>query len=172
MNEFLHPTLDKLNTKNRKVIITGDFNYDLIKYESHKQTNEFYDLISSYSYRPLILQPSRVTYKSNTLIDNIFVNDLGCISEGGNLTASISDHFLQFSFCDVFGKINNKEKEYKFKRNYRHFKHEEFLEELNNIDWSDVINEESNVNKSFDLFHNKIESLLNTMAPIKKIKKT
>ena len=109
MNEFLHPTLDKLNTKNRKVIITGDFNYDLIKYESHKQTNEFYDLMSSYSYRPLILQPSRVTYKSNTLIDNIFVNDLGCISEGGNLTASISDPFLQFSFCDVFCKINNKE---------------------------------------------------------------
>ena len=36
--------------------------------------------------RPCILQPSRVTYKSKTLIDNIFTNDLSCIVDGGNLT--------------------------------------------------------------------------------------
>ena len=41
------------------------------------------------------------------------------------------------------------------------------MEELNNIDWNDVINEESNVNNSYDLFYDKIESLLNTMTPIK-----
>ena len=126
MDDFLHPTLDKLDNKKSKVIITGDFNYNLIKYESHKQTSDFFDLISSYSYRPLILQPSRITYKSNTLIDNIFVNDLSCNSEGGNITSSISDHFSQFSFCDIFGKVTKK-KEVNLKRNYRHFKHEEFL---------------------------------------------
>ena len=102
MEDFLHPTLDKLNKKKCKVIISGDFNYDLIKYEDHKQTSDFYDLISSYSYRPLILHPSRITYKSNTLIDNIFVNDLSCKSEGGNITSSISDHFPQFSICNIF----------------------------------------------------------------------
>ena len=104
IENFLHPTLDKLNKTNKKVIFTGDFNYDLIKYESHKQTNDFYDLVSSYSYRPFILQPSRITYKSNTLIDNIFANDLACNSDGGNITSTIADHFIQFSFCDIFGK--------------------------------------------------------------------
>ena len=168
MDDFLHPTLDRLYKQKQKLIITGDFNYDLIKYESHKQTNDFYDLISSYSYRPLILQPTRVTYKSNTLIDNIFVNDLGCNSEGGNITSGISDHFLQFSICDIFGKLPNKEKGHKFKRNYRNFKQAEFLEELNNLDWSDVMNEEFDINTSFENFYSKIESLLNVMAPVKK----
>ena len=167
IDDFLHPTLDKLDTKKRKVIITGDFNFDLIKYESHKKTNEFYDLISSYSYRPFILQPSRVTYKSNTLIDNIFANDLGCSSEGGNITSSISDHFIQFSFCDIFGKVAKKN-EYKFKRNYRNFHHAEFIEELNNINWNESMDEEADVNTSLDTFYNKIENLLNIMAPIKK----
>ena len=32
-----------------------------------------------------------------TLIDNIFINDMTCHSFGGNLTSSISDHFLQFT---------------------------------------------------------------------------
>ena len=96
------------------------------------------------------------------------INDLGCNSEGGNITASISDHFLQFSFCDVFGKVINKDKEYKFKINFRNFKHNEFLEELHRIDWNEIMNDEADVNCSFDLFYNKIESLLNIMAPIKK----
>ena len=109
LEDFLHPTLHKLDQKKRKVVITGDFNFDLIKYDSHKPTSDFYDIISSFSYKPLILDPSRITYKSNTLIDNIFVNDIGCLSEGGNLTSSISDHYLQFSVNNIFAKpIKNK----------------------------------------------------------------
>ena len=81
---FLEPTLNKIGKMNKKSIISGDFNFDLIKYESHNPTQEFYDLFSSYSYRPCILQPSRVTYKSKTLIDNIFTNDLSCIVDGRN----------------------------------------------------------------------------------------
>ena len=169
IEHFLHPTLDKLNKKRSKVIFTGDFNYDLIKYESHKQTNDFYDLISSYSYRPYILQPSRITYKSNTLIDNIFANDLACNSEGGNIISTIADHFIQFSFCDIFGKSKkDKNKEFKMKRNYRNFKHEEYFEELNLIDWRDVLNDETDVDLCFESFFNKFESLLNIMAPFKK----
>ena len=68
----------------KKVALAGDFNFDLLKYETHKPTNEFYDILSSYSYRPCILQLSRVTYKSNALVDNIFVNDFSC-NLGGNL---------------------------------------------------------------------------------------
>ena len=56
----------------------GDFNIDLAKYSSHAQTSEFYDLLSSHGYRPLILQPTRVTSTSATLIDNIFINDMSC----------------------------------------------------------------------------------------------
>ena len=166
LEQFLNPTLDKLNKSKSKVIITGDFNYDLIKYESHKNTSDFYDMLSSYSYKPCILQPSRVTSHSNTLIDNIFVNQSNCSSDGGNLTSSISDHFLQFTFLDVFGKILPKP-ETKSKRDFRNFKNEEFVEELANIDWNSVYNE-PNIDVAFNVFYNNIDSLLNIMAPFKK----
>ena len=87
-DNYFQPTLDKINRFcNKTCAIMGDFNVNLINYASHSQTNEFYDLFSSYGFRPLILQPTRITSTTSTLIDNIFINDI---------TSSISDHFLQF----------------------------------------------------------------------------
>ena len=77
-----------------------------MNYNEHNQTNEFLDSLASNSFIPLILQPTRITSHSNTLPDNIFSNviDPGIIS--GNLTATISDHLLQFSIIpNVFGNI-------------------------------------------------------------------
>ena len=167
LEDFLHPILHELDQKRKKVVITGDFNFDMIKYNTHKPTSDFYDLLSSFSYKPLILDPSRITYKSNTLIDNIFVNDIGCISEGGNITSSISDHYLQFSINDMFGKTPKK-KTTSYKRNFKNFKINEFVEELYKIDLINITANGTNINESFDIFFNTIEGLLNTMAPIRK----
>ena len=98
----------------------GDFNIDLIKYGTDSSTCEFYDFLTSYSFRPLILQPTRVTSKTATLIDNIFINDISCQSTGGNVTSSISDHFFQFSVTDILQKLDNK-REVKFTRDFRKF---------------------------------------------------
>ena len=113
------------------------------------------------------MQPTRVTYKSRTLIDNIFINDLSCNSDGGNITHSISDHFQQFSICDIFSKKHH-EKETRLKINFRNFKYEEFLEEMCNVDWNESLNENDSVDANFSSFYNKIDSLLNVMAPLKK----
>ena len=145
LEDFLHPILHELDQKRKKVVITGDFNFDMIKYNTHKPTSDFYDLLSSFSYKPLILDPSRITYKSNTLIDNIFVNDIGCISEGGNITSSISDHYLQFSINDMFGKTPKK-KTTSYKRNFKNFKINEFVEELYKIDLINITANGTNIN--------------------------
>ena len=64
---------------------------------------------------PLVLQLTRVSSHSNTLIDNMFSNalDLGIIL--GNLTASIFDHLPQFVVIpNMFGNISgNKSNIYK-----------------------------------------------------------
>ena len=54
------------------------------------------------------------------------------------------------------------------KINYINFIHEELIEELNQIDWSDIMNAETDIDLSLDSFFNKFESLLNIMAPYKK----
>ena len=61
---------------NKTCVLMGNYNVDLIKYETVTNTGEFYDLLCSYSFRPLILQATRITLKSATLIDNIFINDI------------------------------------------------------------------------------------------------
>ena len=101
---FLRPTLEKISNSNKTCIFAGDFNVDLIKYGNNTHSDEFFDEVSGFSFRPLILQPSRINNRTFTLIDNIFINDIACSSTGGNITSSISDHLSQFSFLNILQK--------------------------------------------------------------------
>ena len=151
----------------KKCIFAGDFNVDLVKYGENKIVEDFYDELSSYGFRPLILQPTRVTSTSLSLIDNIFTNDIVSQSSGGNLTTSISDHFSQFSQLDIFYKVYIKNK-VKYGRNWRLFNKNEFKEELTRCSWDDVISPYLNTDTSVANFYNKVEKLLDEMAPLKK----
>ena len=125
-------------------------------------------ILCSHSFRPLILQPTRVTSRTSTLIDNIFINDVSCYSSGGNLTSSISDHFLQFAQTDIFETCSFKKK-IKFARDFRYFSKREFAEVLTNIDWSNKINEQLGTEISYQNFYSEIEQILNYTAPRRKL---
>ena len=73
-SNYLNKLLDKVSKENKTIFLLGDFNVDLLKYESHPPTNEFLDSLSSNMFLPYILLPTRVTSHSKTLIDNIFSN--------------------------------------------------------------------------------------------------
>ena len=63
-------------TKNHKsVFICGDCNYDLIKSDQHVRTGDFSLMMTENHFIPTILKPTRVTYTSSMLIDNIFVKN-------------------------------------------------------------------------------------------------
>ena len=171
LESYFLPTLDKINRFcNKTCAIMGDFNVNLINYASHSQTNEFYDLFSSYGFRPLILQPTRVTSTTATLIDNIFINDMLCHSTGGNITSSISDHFLQFSQIDIF-KTERVKPAAKFSRNYRNFDKYKFADELLKTDWSEITSGRLGTENAYQLFYDKIVTLLDQMAPYRKLTK-
>ena len=169
LETFLNDVLEKVTKSNKICALIGDFNVDLIKYGNHSPTESFYDLVSSFGFRPLILQPSRVSSNSATLIDNIFLNDLECFSKGGNLTNSISDHFLQFCQIDIYDKTGNNNWQNKFSRNWRIFNSREFEDELSSINWDETLNYTQETDLSFSIFFNKIEKLLDEMAPYKKL---
>ena len=96
MESFFQDALEKIGKEKKDCALLGDFNVDLLKFESHNETRDYYDLLSSHGFSPLILHPTRATSSSATLIDNIFINNLETCSSGGNITTSISDLFLQF----------------------------------------------------------------------------
>ena len=71
---YLNNLLENISKEQKLIFLLGDFNVNLLNYDEHNQTNEFLDSLASNSFLPLILQPTRITSHSNTLIDNIFSN--------------------------------------------------------------------------------------------------
>ena len=78
------------------MILLSEFSISLLYYDTHPPTNEFLDLISSHYFVPCTLNPTKMKSNSKTLIDNIFFYLAAPTINSGNLTASISDHRLQF----------------------------------------------------------------------------
>ena len=85
LNNVLDKILNTLNTEKNKIIaIMGDFNCDMLKIDQDGETCDFFDLMLANGFRPLILQPTRVTLSTATLIDNIYINDIGSSSVEGH----------------------------------------------------------------------------------------
>ncbi len=170
LDTYVRKAIQTTTKSKHTCFLAGDFNVDLIKYGDTGCNDEFYDELSCHGFRLLILQPTRVTSKSFTLIDNIFTNDITSHSSGGNLTTSISDHFSQFSQIDVFEKIRPKNR-IKYGRNWRLFNKNEFKDELGKCTWEDVCSPNIDTDTGVSNFYHKIEKLLDEMAPVKRLNK-
>ena len=60
-----------------KIKICGDFNIGLLKLNKINNYQQFYNLLCSFGFLPLIIQPTRdVENQTPSLIDNIFSNNL------------------------------------------------------------------------------------------------
>ena len=79
------------SSKNKQIIITGDINVDMLdKQNKEKITN----LLNCYNMCALIKDPTRVTSKSATCLDNIYVYKDSNF-QGKVINAHISDHLGQ-----------------------------------------------------------------------------
>ena len=125
LNEFndnhLNILLQKISKEKKNVLLLGDFNVDLLKYDKQAGTNEFIDSLSSYMYLPYILHPTRVTSHSQTIIDNIFSNYVSKEAVSGNLTSTISDHLPQVFFIPSMLSDNLATKSNIFERSWKNF---------------------------------------------------
>ena len=138
----------------------------------HNQTNEFLDSLASNSFIPLILQPTRIINHSNTLIDNIFSSAIDPDIISGNLTATISDHLPQFAIIpNMFGKIlGNKSNIYE--RGWSKVKRKKIILEHFSVDREDLLKiDEINADNSTKIYLDKINMLLYTYTPFKRINK-
>ena len=67
--------LEKLSCEKKEIILKGDFNVNLLNYDSDKGATEFLDNMYPSSFYSTINTPSRITATSKMLIDNVFYND-------------------------------------------------------------------------------------------------
>ena len=169
---YLNPILDKISKENKQVFLLGDFNIDLLNYNDHQPTNEFLDSLASNSFLPYILQPTRLTSHSKTLIDNIFSNVISHEVTSGNITATISDHLPQFLFVPNVFSNPSCQKSNIYERDWSKFVQQNFVLDYFDKDWSDVLQlDQQDVNLSINSFLDKMNSILDEHGPLKRVNK-
>ena len=168
----LNHLLNKLIKENKKnIYITGDFNFDLLKFSSHNDTADFFNKMTSNLLMPLIIIPTKINTKNDTLIDNIFSNQYKPDTISGNITVNISDgHLPSFMISPKSNQNHLPKKHNIFTRDLKNFDKESFLLDLALINWDDLIYP-NDANQSFDNLLSKINKLVDKYMPLKKITK-
>ena len=95
----------------------GDFNIHLLN--SCKLSDDLINTLASLFYQPHILQPTRITDHTATLIDNIFFNSIEHFTISGNIVYDLTDHLANFIILRNLGSLPSNTKVYK--RDYSKF---------------------------------------------------
>ena len=100
---------------------------------------------------PHILQPSRVTDHSVTIIDNIFTNATEFSTVSGNILNQLADNFSQFLVIKKL-PITHKDPAY-YQYHYSNFDESKLLADLSKINWNDTQDIMlGDVNEEFSIF--------------------
>ena len=167
--EHLESILSQLTRENENLFIMGDFNINLLTCESHPESNDFILMLNSFFLLPYILQPTRITERSATLIDNIFANTYSMNAISGNLVSKISDHLPKLLIVDNI-KVNYKILNY-YKNDYTKFDEDKFINEFTVINWENISNTNLDANTKFNIFYDQISQFINSHVPRRKLSK-
>ncbi len=157
--------IDMVNNENKNLIIGTDQNLDYIKIRNHNNTAKFLDTNLSSGILPTITKPTRITHKTATLIDNIYIKCESAHScKSGILISDISDHLPCLLLLDQDFRKNSKPIEI-ISRKLNETAIENIKNDLSNIDWNFV--EELPVDSAYSSFIDTISHTLDKFAPQK-----
>src|SRR6218665_162576 len=91
-NDEFNLILSDLCKKYKIIHLAGDFNIDLLKYQSHNLTNQFVNCIAAHHLLPTITRPTRITATPSTLIDNIFTSPPANVLDSLIVVTDVSHH--------------------------------------------------------------------------------
>ena len=164
---ILESTLENIQYENKLCLFMGDVNIDLMKIETHAESENFINMLSSYFFQPQILQPTRITHHSATLIDNIFFNSLEHHIISGNIIYDLTDHLPNFVIINNFSDLSPAVSIYK--RDYSHLDENNLIEEVNQINWHKIYSNVSDPTTMFTSFYDKLNQIIDKHLPFKKL---
>ena len=108
--------------------------------DTNKDSEEFLDKLYTNFLLPYITSPSCVTPRSQTLIDNFFSNIIEEGLNSGNLTTTISDHFVQFVLfkTEKTNKCNSKDTKY-IRDFIKNLNKENFESDIKETKWDEIL---------------------------------
>ena len=162
--------LVKLKCEKKEIILGMDYNLDLLKSNTHSETQSFLDSNFKNSIFPCITCPTRITNTLATLIDNIFISqNLHKSFDACVMIHDISDHLP--SLINIHEQTCNNNNTLKFAcRSLNKEKITLVNDLLLSSDWSTL--NKHDVNIAFKEYQNIIDKCLDTVAPIKQLKIT
>ena len=170
--EEIQEILAFITTKYKHVILLGDFNVDLL---IKNRESEFFKnvILEPFSLHQIIKEPTRYSETTATCIDHISVTEPDCVKMHG-VTAfpGISDH------CLVYMAYSLKRQKFKpitiIKRDYRKFKKEDFVADMEIAPWGNIhtIDEnglEINLDDKVTVLENIFKENINKHAPFREV---
>ena len=171
---FTDEYMDNLNEKllkenEKKVFLAGDFNFDLLSTDESDNFHFFETMMTNHLI-PTITVPTKINPKKNTVIDNIFTNQINPDATSGNMTIAISDHLPSFLIIPRDNQNHLPKKNNVYVRNTKNFDRENFRLDFLDINWDEILDANRNdVNYSFSIFMEKINALVDKYMPLRKV---
>ena len=165
--ELLTNSTDEFSSLNNEVLIAGDFNLDVLKYETCNNVSSYVDSLFAGGFIQALTKPTRCTASSASCIDHFLTNGLQIKFETCILTSKISDHFPI-----IFFKECNKpplKSKLIMKRDFSDTNVNRFSNLLSGLGWDDVTSER-NPDSAFGIFSDQFSLLYDNLFAPKEIK--
>ena len=141
-NTSFSQLLQKIKIKNKKAVITGDFNLSLLNYAKNIGTFEFLESVFSNNSTPQINLPTRITGSSSTLINNIKITIFWLTLKKmyiplETLLVPYLITFHNLRLLKTFLSDTLVKKDVKtLKRDFSKFHSDNFIRDLKSVNWS------------------------------------
>ncbi|XP_044218812.1 uncharacterized protein LOC122989855 isoform X1 [Thunnus albacares] len=142
------------------MIILGDFNCNWLDRSFSNDRN----LINSVNLTQLIKEPTRVDYRSSSLLDWILVTNPERIIKSGVMSDCLSDHSVIFCVWKI--KIPSLPPKYIRLRQCKNINVDNFIQDIISINWDRLI---PLVDDVWNFFYSEITNIIDKHAPIKTI---
>ena len=167
--DLLSEIMDDVTNDNKEIILLGDLNCDFLK--KNPVTSHMSSFMNMYNLDQLVTKPTRITPNSKTLIDVILTTDCNICVDTDVVHHSFSGHSLVHTtvLCNenMKGSTNTNHVTKQF-RSFKDFNVDNFVKDLNNVDWD--IHDSSSATVAWDSFVSKFKIVCNKHAPVKSIR--
>ena len=182
-NSLLDSVLYKINRHCKKhIIIAGDFNMDLIKYESTEEFQDLINIMANHGFVQIISRPTRITDTSATLLDHVYTNNVEKTISSNVITLDLSDHLgtlTKISLDSNSSHVKNNIHNLKFPSNIENLhvnrnvrvineaNNNVFKQLVSNEGWESVLDSNLDAEAQFDKFLTVYTAHYNTAYPLK-----
>jgi len=150
--------------QNKIIILAGDLNIDLLKADSHADSNQFLNNLLSSGLVPTISKPTRITEHSSSLIDNIFISRIDQLIYSHIIYDDISDHLPILAQISTPGPNNRNARTQMLKRNFSAKNHNKYFELLKSTNWYEI-GLSNEIDTAYNEFSDRLISIVNTAFP-------